>query len=365
MALQIEQKKLLLVPGFPKILKLSAEYFEWVDDPEHLLADLKKEKVDAGLFTFLQRIDAGPAPKYDLYSEKEAIAVLPISSYQEWFNHQIKPVARNRIKKAQKSVEVRLMEFNDDFVRGIKHIYDESPLRQGRPFRHYRESIEVIKRDNSTFPGRSEFIGAFLNGEMIGFAKLVHDEKGATGGVSGLMQIIALVSCRDKAPTNALLAKSVEVCAERGVSYLHYNDWSRRGLGDFKIRHAFQKFEVPRYYIPLNFQGRMALRLKWHREISDILPERWVDLAADLRSKHYTRKFGGRHKEEEGGAEVRVCSEYSSSQHPTTGKEVCGICNCEKTRELCGTCGKSCKICSECLNELLLLESQAELRDGA
>ena len=69
---------------------------------------------------------------------------------------------------------------------------------------------------------------------------------------------------RDKAPTNALIAKAVEVCAEKGISYLtygkyHYGKKDAKSLSDFKMRHGFDKIDIPRYYVPLTLKAKFAL----------------------------------------------------------------------------------------------------------
>jgi len=192
------------------------------------------------------------------------------------------------IRKSQKKgLDVRVIEFTDEFVKGIEEIYNESPMRQGKPFIHYKKDFQTLKRDHITYLERSEFIGAFYQGELIGFVKLVHGN-----GVSNLMQIISKIGHRDKAPTNALIARAVEICAQRGVPYLHYGVWSRRGLGDFKIHHGFERFDVPRYFVPLNVKGKLILALRLHRKISEHLPGNCADFLAGLRTKWNLLKHG-------------------------------------------------------------------------
>jgi hypothetical protein len=223
-------------------------------------------------------------PKYNFYFEWDKIAVLTISSYEDWWKKQLNDKSRNMIRKAlKKRVEVKVVAFTDDFVKGIKEIYDETPIRQGKPFSHYREDFETLKRSHISFLERSDFIGAFFNNELIGFAKLVHGD-----GVSSLMQIISKISHRDKAPTNALISKAVEICEQNSVNYLHYGIWSRRGLGEFKRHHAFKPFEVPRYFVPLNLMGNIILKLGIHKGILQQLPKKWKDIFIDQRNKWYS-----------------------------------------------------------------------------
>jgi hypothetical protein len=104
------------------------------------------------------------------------------------------------------------------------------------------------------------------------------------------MNIISMISHRDKAPTNALIARAVEICAQRGVPYLHYGLWSKRGLGDFKKHHAFEQIDVVRYFVPLNIRGQIALGLKLHRSLAEMLPEKLVNVLAEWRAKWNARR---------------------------------------------------------------------------
>ena len=189
--------------------------------------------------------------------------------------------------KAQKAgVEIRLTSLTDDFVRGIREIYDESPIIQGKPNRFYKKSFDEIRLSLLSFPDRCDFIGAYHGGELIGFVKLVPGKD-----VSSLLHILSKTAHRDKAPTNALIAKSVELCAERKIPFLHYGIWSRRGLGDFKKHHGFIRFDVPRYYIPLNLKGKVMLALKLHRRAVDWVPPGLQDRFVQLRNRWNSIKY--------------------------------------------------------------------------
>jgi hypothetical protein len=93
------------------------------------------------------------------------------------------------------------------------------------------------------------------------------------GRYSVLGQIISKVARRDLAPTNALLAKAVERCAEKGFAYLAYAYWLDDGLGEFKRNNGFQKFDLPRYFVPLTRKGELALHLGVHRGWKATLPD--------------------------------------------------------------------------------------------
>src|SRR5260370_28477205 len=226
---------------FCRIAQLSNEGYEFVDDPERLGKAISASAFQVDLLTFTQRI-AEPEPRYGYYLEWDTLAVLPIDNYEQWWKRQINDKTRNMIRKAQKKgVVLRSVILDDELVRGIKVIYDETPIRQGRRFRHFGKDLETLQRAHATYLDQSEFIGAFVEDQLVGFVKLVHQP-----GWSSLMQIISLISQRDKAPTNALIAKAVEICAQKRVPRLQYGIWSRRGIGDFKEHHGFQAYRVPR-----------------------------------------------------------------------------------------------------------------------
>ena len=266
--------------GFFRTAKVKDEPYVCLLNPDPFIADLKNKGIRADLFTFMQEITDGK-PKHAFHCEKDRLAVLPITTYENWFEEQIGFRPRNKIRKALKAgVTVRRLEFNDECIRGIMGIYNESPLIQKKPNWHYGKDFETMKKMLGTFLDKSDFFGAFFNEEMIGFIKLVSGK-----GFADLMHIISKNAHRDKAPTNALVAKAVEMCAERKLSYLQYGIWSRRGLGVFKESHCFTCLEVPRYFVPLNFKGNLMLKFRLHHNFKEYVPGQWLDLAVGLRDR--------------------------------------------------------------------------------
>ena len=162
---------------------------------------------------------------------------------------------------------MRQVDYDDDFVRGMTSIFNEAPVRQGRRFWHYGKDFEEVKRQFSQYLYREQMIGAYYGGELIGFVMLGKaDRYGITG------QIISSLKHRDKATTNALIAKTVEVCAKQHLPYLVYFFWSDDSLAEFKRRCGFERMRVPRYFVPLTFKGRLALKLGVHRGWKAALP---------------------------------------------------------------------------------------------
>jgi len=277
----------VLISGkFPKIARLKAEYFEWITDPSSFVNQLVKAGGRADLFTFLLGIP-DRHKNYEYHLDRESISVLPITTYEDWWSRKINDKTRNMVRRAQKKgVEIRIAELDDAFVQGIKDIYDELPLRQGKPFKHYGKDIETLRKDHISYLERSVFIGAFYQNELIGFIKLVRGK-----GVASIMQIIAKYKHRDKAPTNALIAKAVEICAQEQVPFLQYGMWSKRSLGAFKKHHAFERLDLPRYFVPLTLKGRLLLALKMHRRMREYLPESWQNSLTNLRTRWNVFKY--------------------------------------------------------------------------
>ena len=224
--------------------------------------------------------------------EWDNLAVLPVSTFDNWWNNQIRSFPRNRARQAAKrGVTLHEVPFDDALVRGIAGIYNESDVRQGKANVHFGKDIRTVHREEATFLDRSIFIGAFLGGELIGFVKLVTDENQTQ---ANLMNIMAMIKHRDKAPTNALIAESVRSCATRGIRHLVYQNFTYGNkrpdsLTNFKEVNGFQRVDLPRYYVPLTLIGRAALRLRLHHKLVDLLPESVATRLRELRSAWYNR----------------------------------------------------------------------------
>jgi hypothetical protein len=276
-----------------RIARLDADGYHFLDDPEVLIDGLKRCGTRIDLFTFRQKLPES-SPKYSYPMEWDNVAAVPVSTYDHWWTSQITAEARNRARQAEKKgVVIRQVPFDDRLVKGIWELYNESPLRQGRRFRHYGKDLETVHREEATFLDTSFFIGAFIGDKLIGFVKLTADE---TRTQVNLMNILSTIEHRDKAPTNALIANSVRFCAEQGISYLVYQSffygnkqWD--GIMKFKQVNGFKRFDVPRYYVPLSHLGRAAFGLRLHHRFVDRLPESFVGRLRQLRNDWYIRKY--------------------------------------------------------------------------
>jgi hypothetical protein len=276
-----------------RVARLDGEKYTFPDNPEAMLDGLRKCGMRIDLFTFLQRLPEN-SPKYAYHVERDNLAVLPVSSFEAWWTKQVDNKTRNMIRKAEKKgVGTREMAFGDAVVRGVWQINNECPIRQGKRFPHYGMSLERAREYAGTFLDRSIFIGAFLGDNMVGFIKLVTDESRTHACV---VHILSMAQHKDKAPTNALIAQAVRSCAERGISYLVYENFAygkkrKDSLSQFKESNGFQRFDVPRYYVPLTSIGWTAFHLGLHHNFLSCLPESIGAKLRELRKAWYGRKI--------------------------------------------------------------------------
>lgn len=279
-----------------KYIRTASLRYDWdedVDDPETIVELIRKSPLHTDIFIFSQRLpDMTPRYSYDmkLYN----VAAIPITSYANWWEKEITQETRNKIRKSRKKgIELKEVNYDTTFIKGIMQIYNETPVRQGKPFWHYGKDFETIKKIHESFLDRSVFIGAYLKDELVGFVKLVFTDKFVR-----TMHILSKVEHRDKSPTNALLSKCVEVCCSSKVPYLVYGqyDYGKTGtksLTIFKRDNGFKKFELPQYYVPLTVKGKVFHKLNLHDGLTGVLPESVVSNLLKLRKLYY-EKYGSR-----------------------------------------------------------------------
>jgi hypothetical protein len=260
---------------------------------EEVLQDLKHTGSRIDLLTFMQ-IMPDTTRKFQYHMEMDNLAILPVSTFENWWNNQIRSFPRNRARQAEKrGVTLHEVPFDDSLVEGIWEVYNETKVRQGKPNVHYGKSLQTVRQESATFLDRCVFIGAYLDKKLIGFVKMVIDE---TFTQASLMNIVAMVHHRDKAPTNALIAAAVRSCADRKIPYLMYQRfvYGNKGadsLTNFKEINGFQRVDLPRYYVPLTPLGEMALKLGLHHPLMEQLPQPLVARLRKWRTAWYSRKL--------------------------------------------------------------------------
>ncbi|HEY2856838.1 MAG TPA: hypothetical protein VGJ21_00305 [Terracidiphilus sp.] len=290
--MEVAGREIRITEGRLRLAQIEADLYHYLADPEPLIAALRALPNKPDVFTFTQS-PVDRTPHYSYRMEWDNLAVIPITTYDNWWGKQINSLAKNRARQAGKrGVVLREVEFSDELVRGIWKIYNETPVRQGRKFPHYGKDFETVYRAEATFLDASVFLGAYLGDELIGFVKLVMDEQRTQ---AGMMNILAMIQHRDKAPNNALIAQAVKSCAERNIPNLVYWRFAhgkrvRDSVSDFKTRNGFVRVEIPRYYVPLTPWGSAALKLGLHHRFVDRLPEPVSEKLREMRNRWYNRK---------------------------------------------------------------------------
>jgi hypothetical protein len=261
-----------------RILKIGEIFDEfWIQSKDlmslpEIVAALQNHPDRPDILTSTQKLP-NTDPIYPYSYEWMSYAVARFGSYAEWFENQVDRMARKAIRKsAKEGIRTEIVPFDDELVKGICSIYNESPIRQGSRFWHYQKDADRVKAENGTYLERSVFIGAFYDTELVGFAKIVFDAE-----VASLMQILSKSSHFGKRPNNALLSKAVEVCEQRAARYLTYGQYAygkkeQGSLVEFKRVNGFVKMEVPRYIIALSRRGRAAMKLGLHKSLGDRVP---------------------------------------------------------------------------------------------
>jgi hypothetical protein len=269
---------------FLTVVTLEDEWFHEVHDPTAVVEVLRADHtVGADLFSFCQRLPNTQA-RFSYARELESIAAIQIETYDHWLSKQIEGATRNQIRKSRKvGVDVRECAYDDEFVRGMTSIFNETPSRQGRHFWHYGKDFDTVKRQFSRNLFREDLIGAYYLGELVGFAML-----GKSSHFADLGQIISKIEHRDKSVTSALIGKAVELCCARQISHLVYGFWTEDSLGQFKRRLGFREVKLPRYFVPLTVKGQLAMRTGVHRGLKALLPRRVSASLKHARSAWYS-----------------------------------------------------------------------------
>lgn len=276
-----------------RVAHLDVDKYDSIEPSEALLDALRQADRRIDVFTFMQ-IAPDTAPKYSYLMEVDNLAILPVSTFEHWWNCQIRSYPRNRARQAEKKgVTIREVEFDDLLARGIWEIYNETKVRQGRRNFHYGKDLATIRRESATFLDRSVFIGAYFEGNLIGFVKLMIN---LARTQAGIMSIAAMVLHRDKATTNALIAHCVRACADRNIPYLMYQNMiygnkDADSMAHFKRINGFEQIDLPRYYMPLTPLGGFALKHGLHHKLIDQLPKALAARLRQVRRAWYNRKL--------------------------------------------------------------------------
>ena len=260
-----------------------------LENPELYLKKLRgggNRVLKADIFTFTQKIPA-THPKHPYCMEWESVAAIRLVSFKEWWENLPQETRKNVRRSTKRGVLVRIKDFDDELIRGIREVNDDAPLRQGMPNAYYGKSSEETRKLYGEFVGRSDFICAYFGDELIGFMHLVY-----RGEVASILNLTTKPSHFDKRPANALVAKAAEVCQSKNVSYMTYGLFNYGNKGDhplreFKLRNGFHEILVPRFFVPLTRWGKLCMKAKLHRGLVGVLPHSVLTTGVGVRALWY------------------------------------------------------------------------------
>jgi hypothetical protein len=290
-ALTMGRETVVVRGGLIKVATIHDE--DWleqeIEDPEQWAKILKERALQGrrpDIFTFTQKLP-GSEPKYRYPMEWSSIAAIRLSGFNGWWD-KLPQEARKNVRRAQKrGVVVTVRAFDQGLIPHISRVNNDSPVRQGIRNAHYGKSLDEVTKDYSAFVDRSDFICACLGEEVIGFLKLVY-----RGEVASVLNLTTMPSHADKRPANALVAKAVELCDARGISFLtfgqfNYGNKKDSPLREFKIRNGFEEILKPKFYVSLTAWGRIWMKANLHRGLLGILPQSAISLGVAARAKCY------------------------------------------------------------------------------
>jgi hypothetical protein len=284
-AFRVNTKTYVVSGNLVRTATLQTRWQEDVDNPAEVIRALKSAPIRTDLFKFWQRIPECE-PKFAYYKEWRNVAVIPVTTFDHWWNKQINTKTRNMVRKSGKlGVSIHEVAVDENFVREVMDIYNETPVRRGKPFWHYGKDFKTVKEELLAGYENSLFIAAHYQQELIGFVKLLLTDRYAM-----MTLILDKISHRDKSPMNGMIAKAVEICANQRIPFLAYTVWRRGDQAEFQKRNGFEKIPVPEYFVPLTLRGEIALRLGLHKGLKGALPEKLIVWLLALRSRWYASK---------------------------------------------------------------------------
>lgn len=284
-------KTLIVTGGSVKVASVHDE--DWLEtelqNPQICVNELRgqnKRGSRIDIVTFAQKIP-NITTRYSYPMEPESIAATRIRSFKHWWESVPQETRKNVRRSQKRGVEIRLEKLDDEIVRAIVAINNESEIRQGRRFPHYGKTLDQVRKDYASFLDRSDMICAYFGEEMIGLLKLVY-----RGEIASVLQLLVKLTHQDKRPANALMAKAVELCEAKGISYLTYGKFRYGNKGysslmEFKTRHGFQEVLVPRYYVPLTTWGAVYVKLRLYRGPQGLLPGSFIRAGLKARTGWY------------------------------------------------------------------------------
>lgn len=154
-------RKIVVTGRIPRIARIHDE--EWNDAPplenvEAFLVSINDAGLEADMFTFSDTLGASVSFDLSYHSEQYDLAVVPLTTFTKWWESLPQESRKNTRKAEKRGVTAKLATFDEDFIRGIKALYDETPIRQGRRFWHFGKHLDAVRRENATYLDRCDFV---------------------------------------------------------------------------------------------------------------------------------------------------------------------------------------------------------------
>jgi hypothetical protein len=275
--------------GLARVGQLRQELYYEIEDPASFIEALKKEGPPMDIFTFLDRFPQ-PETRQPYHTEYDNFAVIPITTYEHWHKNLIPKATRRGLRKAQEAgIRVDWAPLDDRLIQDVTELFNECPVRQGRPFWHYGKNFDQVKEILSRDLHMSRFLVARIDQEFVGLVKLITRKNFARTTL-----IMSKIAHRASYPNNALVEKCVQICAEEHIPALVYGQMEygtvgNKTLADFKSNNGFTRLELARYFVPLSGRGSMLLRSRLHHGLINVLPKQLVQACLRGRALIYSK----------------------------------------------------------------------------
>src|SRR5690348_17418150 len=98
-------KDIMVQGRWLRIAHIDGDKYNFPDDPEALIGALRKCGTRIDLFTFLQKLPE-TKPRYAYPMEWDNLAVLPVSTFDHWWNQQIRSRSEEHTSELQSPVHL-------------------------------------------------------------------------------------------------------------------------------------------------------------------------------------------------------------------------------------------------------------------
>jgi len=215
----------------------------------------------ADLFVWSDRTflgEASPDLQGNFFTKEtvESIALLKLSTYDDWWNQSERHKVRNTVRKAGKAgVQVRQLDLRqlNGIIDGLYEIYHDTPIRQGRRYIGYLVTKPQLRTRFRNLQN-SIVIGAFLDEKIVGFVHVILGDRGAS-----VRSLVSIERYMGVGVNNAILASAIETLCERGFQYFTYARMGyQRNLDMFKLSNGFRRFPLTTHFLALSSRGMLA-----------------------------------------------------------------------------------------------------------